>query len=282
MNSLEKLQENWEGFAQIDPLWAICVDSRRRDNRWSKEEFFETGTVEMGRVMKHLRSLELYPDAASPALDFGCGVGRLTRAMSEYFPDCWGIDIAPTMVRLAEEFNRDRAGCRFWLNEADDLMMFPDSTFGFIYSSIVFQHIQRTHAERYLFELIRVLKAGGILVFQVPEKEKASWVAKLRNRVGFRRRLTRLQGRKNLEAYHMAMHCIPETKIRRMLAGQPVRIVDVQLTNSSSGAFNGNLEFLDREPERGFVSKQYCVMKTGGAAMVEDRQPASPKQKAAA
>jgi SAM-dependent methyltransferase len=170
------------------------------------------------------------------------------------------------MVRLAEEFNRDRAACHFWLNQTDDLRKFPDGTFGFIYSSIVLQHIQRRHAERYLLELIRVLKAGGILVFQVPEKEKASLVTKLRNRVGFRHRLNRLRGRKNLDAYLMAMHCIPERQIRRMLAGQPVRIVDVQLTNSSTGAFNGNLEFLDREPEQGFVSKQYCVMKEQLAA----------------
>lgn len=43
MSSLSKLQENWEGFAQADPLWAICVDSLKRGNRWTQEEFFATG-----------------------------------------------------------------------------------------------------------------------------------------------------------------------------------------------------------------------------------------------
>lgn len=274
MSSLSKLQENWEGYAQVDPLWAICTDSLRRGNKWTKEEFFATGKTEIARVMTYLRSLGLFPDPATAALDFGCGVGRLTRALSQYFSECWGVDISPTMVRLAEEFNQDRSGCHFWLNERDDLQKFPDERFGFIYTSIVLQHIRRRHVERYLAELIRLLKAGGIFVFQVPERDKASWVYKLRNKVGFRRRLTRLRGRKNLDAFHMEMHCISEKEIREFLAGQPVRIVDVKLTNSSTGSFNGDLQFLDQEPEQGFVSKQYCLVKPGALPAA----PAGEKQ----
>lgn len=261
MSSLSKLQENWEGFAQADPLWAICVDSLKRGNRWTQEEFFATGRTEVARMMAYLRSLDLVPDSSSLALDFGCGVGRLTRALAEHFSAGWGVDISPTMIRLAEDFNPG-AGCRFFLNEASDLRAFPDQHFGFIYSSIVFQHIPRKHVEQYLAECIRVLKIGGIFVFQVPEREKAPLVSRLRNRIGFRRRITRLQGRRTVEAFVMAMHCISESDIRRSLADQPVRIRDVRLTNSSTGSFNGDLQFLDREPESGFVSKQYCLIKT--------------------
>ncbi len=268
MNSLDKLQENWEGYAQVDPLWAICTDSLRRGNKWTKEDFFETGKTEIGRVMAYLRSLGLPLDVRSTVLDFGCGVGRLTRALAHYFPECWGVDISPTMVRLAQEFNKDRSACHFWLNESDDLTRFPDESFGFVYTSIVLQHIRRKHVERYLTELIRVLKTGGVFVFQVPEREKASFVGKLRNKVGFRRRMTRLRGRKNLDAFHMEMHCISEKELRELLAREPVRIVDVQLTNSSTGSFNGNLNFLEREPDRGFVSKQYCLVKTGASPTI--------------
>jgi ubiquinone/menaquinone biosynthesis C-methylase UbiE len=262
MNSLSKVQKNWEGLAQADPLWAICVDSLRRDKKWGREEFFETGKTEIEQVMSYVRSLGLFPDPSLAVLDFGCGVGRLTRALSAHFPQCWGVDISPTMIRLAQEFNRD-LGCRFCLNETDDLKVFPDEHFGFIYSSIVLQHIPRRHVERYLGELVRVLKTGGIFVFQVPEKEKAPLASRLRTKIGFRRRLARLQARKTVEAFHMAMYCMPEKELRRLLVNEPVRIVDVQITNSSTGSFNGNLRFLEREPESGFVSKQYCLIKAG-------------------
>jgi ubiquinone/menaquinone biosynthesis C-methylase UbiE len=260
MTSLIKLQEHWEGLAQADPLWAICVDSLKRGKKWDRDEFFETGRTEVGRVMAHLRSLGLYPDASAAALDFGCGVGRLTRALARYFAECWGVDISPTMIGLAQDFNDDRR-CHFCLNETNDLKMFADERFGFIYSSIVLQHIPKRLVERYLVEFIRLLKPGGILVFQVPEKEKAAVVSRLRNKIAFRRRITRLLGEKTVDAFHMEMHCIGEEVIRRLLRREPVAIVDVRLTNSSTGGFNGNLEFLEREPESGFVSKQYCVIK---------------------
>jgi len=263
MSSLDKLQRNWEGFASVDPLWAICVDSTHRDNKWTQEEFFATGQTEIGRVMGHIQSLGLSLDAASPALDFGCGVGRLTRALSDYFPECWGVDISPTMIRLAKEFNLDRPACHFCLNERDDLQAFPDGKVGFIYTSIVLQHIKREYVSRYLLELVRILKAGGVFVFQVPETERSSIIARLRSAVGdVRSNIYRLLRRKSIKAYRMEMHCFPEKDIRRLFSTQPVRIVDVRLTNSSTGGFNGDLRFLDRPAEQGFVSKQYCVVKT--------------------
>jgi SAM-dependent methyltransferase len=260
-SALNKLQENWEGFAQADPLWAICVDSFKRDRKWEKEEFFATGRTEVGRVMEYLRSLGVSPDRSSAALDFGCGVGRLTRALAGYFPECWGVDISPTMIRLAREFNQGLA-CHFCLNETNDLKVFPDERFGFVYSSIVLQHIPRKHVERYVAELIRVLKTDGIFVFQAPDREKAPLLTRLRHKAGLRQKIARLQGRKTVAAFRMEMHCVPEDDVRALLHGMPVRVLDVQLTNSSTGGFNGNLQFLEREPESGFVSKQYCLIKT--------------------
>lgn len=263
MSSLNKLQDNWEGFAKVDPLWSICSDSQRLGNKWTKEEFFATGQIEIGRVIEHVLSLGLTLDRAASALDFGCGVGRLTRVLAQHFRQCQGVDISPTMIRMAKEFNQDLPGCQFQLNERDDLRLFPDGTFGFIYTSIVLQHIPRKLVERYLLELTRVLKPGGTFVFQVPESQKTPVIRQLRTKVALRRRLNRFLGRKNVYAFHMAMHCFPEKDIRKLFAGQPVRVVDVKLTNSSTGSFNGDLRFLDQEPRQGFVSKQYCLVKTG-------------------
>jgi SAM-dependent methyltransferase len=263
MSSLNKLQESWEGFAQVDPFWAICADAKRLGNRWTKEEFFATGQNEIGRVIQYVQSLGLKPWRTASALDFGCGVGRLTRAMARYFDQCQGVDISPTMIRMAKEFNKDCPGCHFWLNERDDLKLFSDGSFGFIYTSIVLQHMSRKLVERYLLELTRVLKVGGVFVFQVPERERTPVLRKLRTKVALRRRVNRLLGRRSVYAFHMEMHCFPEKAIRKLLSGQPVRIVDVKLTNSSIGSFNGDLRFLEQEPAHGFVSKQYCLLKTG-------------------
>ncbi len=47
------------------------------------------------------------------ALDFGCGVGRLTQALARHFNIVDGVDIAPSMIELANQFNRSGGRCRY-------------------------------------------------------------------------------------------------------------------------------------------------------------------------
>lgn len=258
-NSLSKLQGDWESLAQLDPLGSICTDPQKDGRRWVPEEFFETGVREIQTVLNYVQSLGLSPDWKSPALDFGCGVGRLTSALSHHFDECWGVDIAPTMIELARKFHQENPRCRFLLNQADHLRSFSENTFAFIYSSIALQHMRQEYARGYLIDLVRLLKPKGILVFQVADRN--SLARRIRNFIGVRRRMSRLLGRKVPPALLMEMHCIPENKIREILSAQSVRIVDVKLTNSTSPDFNGNLQFLSEAPQHGLVSKQYCVVK---------------------
>ena len=260
MSSLAELQRNWEGLAQADPLWAICTDPARREGKWSREEFFATGQDEVERVMECARSLKMEIDRNHPALDFGCGVGRLTRALAGYFPECWGVDISPTMIRLAKELNRDFQQCRFALNEHSDLRSFRDGNFGFVYSSIVLQHIAPRFSRKYLAELARVTKPGGILVFQLLDEFRAGKVARWRQKLGVRRRLRRIAGGRNGN-FAMDLHCVRESEVRRLMQKAGARVVDVRYTNSAEPSFNGKLQYLQSEPQRGYVSKQYCVVK---------------------
>ena len=260
MSSLEQLQKNWEELAQADPMWAICTDPARRHGKWTREEFFATGCDELGKVMQCVREIPVAIDSRAPALDFGCGVGRLTRALAGYFPECWGVDISRTMVRLAAEFNADVPQCRFLLNESSDLRKLPDNYFGFVYSSIVLQHIAPRHSRKYLAELVRVTRPGGILVFQVLDDFRAPMLERWRQKLGLRRRWNRMAPNGD-RAYLMDLHCMAEADIGKVMESAGARIVDVRWTNSTQPSFNGRLEYLAEPPAQGYVSKQYCVIK---------------------
>ena len=259
MNSLKELQRNWEGLAQADPLWAICTDPARRNKQWTKEDFFATGRKEIEAVLAYAAKIGICVDQMSPALDFGCGIGRLTRALAQYFPECVGVDISPTMINLARELNRDVRPCHFRLNEDTRLDSLPDNYFGFIYTSLVLQHIAKPCSHEYLAELIRVLKPAGAFIFQVPEKLRANPLTKVRTRLAVRSRLQSILGRQN--SYAMEMHCIKESVIRKLIAPNGARVVDVAITNSCDPSFSGDLQYLTQEPLQGYVSKQYCVIK---------------------
>jgi trans-aconitate methyltransferase len=258
MKSLQKLQRTWEGLAQADPLWAICADPTKQNNQWSREEFFATGKNEVAVVLGCVTELGVKIDRKAPMLDFGCGVGRLTRALAEHFPECWGVDISPTMIGLAKEFNRDLPQCRFLLNERDKLENLRDNYFGFIYTSIVLQHMAERYIRKYVAELVRVLRPGGVLVFQLPDSLRGSALTRIRARVALRARLNSVLGN---EPLGMEMHCLKEPAVRKVVQASGARVVDVRLTNSSDPSFGGKLRYLQEEPQSGFVSKQYCVIK---------------------
>lgn len=261
MKSLQELQRNWEGFAQADPLWAICTDPDRRSKKWSRDEFFATGKTEVEVVFSCVAEAGVKIDLHSPALDFGCGVGRLTQALAAYFPECWGVDISPTMIALAREFSEGLPQCRFLLNESDRLDTLLDNHFGFVYSSIVLQHIERPFSCKYIAELVRVLKPGGVLVFQIPDSQRGSTLKKVRARLALRSKLQSFLGR--AKPFTMEMHCIPEADIRKLVLENGARVVDVRLTNSTEPSFCGNLQYVKFEPFSDYVSKQYCVVKEG-------------------
>lgn len=167
----ETLRQNWHRFGEIDPLGAILTEAGGT-GRWSPERFFETGRQEIAEVVTLLKRVGL-PSRGERALDFGCGVGRLTQALCDHFDECHGVDIAASMIEHARRFNRHGPRAHYHLNERSDLELFGDDRFDFVYSNLVLQHMKPEYMQVYLREFIRVLQPGGILVFQLPAHQQA-------------------------------------------------------------------------------------------------------------
>ncbi|GAC1441506.1 MAG: hypothetical protein NVSMB51_21670 [Solirubrobacteraceae bacterium] len=164
---LEQLQDHWEAFGRTDPLWAILTDPDKRGNGWELEEFLATGRQEIAQAMAMLERDEVRFERRR-ALDFGCGVGRLTQALAEHFEQCDGVDIARSMVERARQLNRFGERVAYHLNEAADLSLFADASFDFVLSLIVLQHMEPRYMEDYLLEFMRVLRPGGVALLQIP------------------------------------------------------------------------------------------------------------------
>jgi len=170
---LKEVGLNWDEFGKQDPLWAILTDPRYRGNRWDPDKFFETGRSQITGVMSELDRLGVKVPRGR-ALDFGCGVGRLTQALCGHFDQCSGVDIAPSMLAQAERFNKYGSRCRYFLNQTDNLHLFPDNSFDLVFSVIVLQHVEPESAKRYIREFFRILSPGGLVVFQVPSHPVAA------------------------------------------------------------------------------------------------------------
>lgn len=144
-----------------------------RDPRWTREEFFETGRGDVRALMADAGRLRPALQTHR-ALDFGCGIGRLTSALAEYFDEVVGIDIAESMIAAARAQHASLTRCRFELNVRTDLRQFPSERFDFVLAWIVLQHMPPPLMRRYLQEFLRVLAPGGLLVFQLPAEVEDS------------------------------------------------------------------------------------------------------------
>jgi ubiquinone/menaquinone biosynthesis C-methylase UbiE len=166
---LKELQKNWEAFGNLDPLWAILTVPGKEGGRWDPEEFFSTGRQEIDAVMDEIKRLG-FKLRKNRALDFGCGAGRLTQGLCRYFKRCDGVDIAESMIMLARKSNKFGKRCVYHHNDADDLSLFPDNSFTFIYSCIVLQHIDPVYSRKYIKDFFRVLAKGGLAAFHIPSE----------------------------------------------------------------------------------------------------------------
>ena len=167
MPNWERFGHTWDQLGRKNALGAILtVDGKVAD--WNIGEFLATGRIDVGRFMPDLERLA--PDTPrTRLLDFGCGVGRVTRVFSQYFDEVVGVDVAPSMIEWAQSLHADCSHCRFVLNRAPNLRVFDSNSFSVVYSRIVLQHIRPAIVEGYIGELIRVLQPGGVLMFQLPE-----------------------------------------------------------------------------------------------------------------
>ena len=234
--NLSGLKQDWEDLAALDPLWAILSDPRYQHQNWDLGAFFLTGEHEIEGLVATARGLA-YPKIWHRSLDFGCGVGRLTRALARYFEECFGVDISETMIGLAGQMNGSVPNCRFFRHVEPNLKIFPENHFDLVYTSIVLQHLPKPEWIRsYIQEFLRVLAPGGLLVFQLP-----SWI-RLRNRVQPRRRLYRflrilgLDRRflyEKLGLVPIVMNFIPEEEVVAYLRERSGRILLVEADSSA-------------------------------------------------
>lgn len=164
----EELRRDWDELAALDPFWAVLTEQDRRFRKWRPQAFFGTGEREVEQLLETCQDVG-YPAKRERALDFGCGVGRVTRTLARYFRQCYGIDISPKMIELASWLNRPVGNCRFLTNGQDNLHIFPADHFDLICTINVLQHMSgRGQIESYISEFMRTLSGGGLLIFQLP------------------------------------------------------------------------------------------------------------------
>lgn len=166
---LDDVKADWTRLGAEDPLWAVYVAPGTRGGRWDVDEFFALGRREVDGVFAEIERAGLTPGRRL-ALDFGCGVGRLSAALAGHVDEVVGVDIAESMLATARSLGRGGDRVRFVLNTVPDLSFVESGSVDVVYSSLVLQHIPKQLGLGYLAEFGRILAPGGVAAFQVASR----------------------------------------------------------------------------------------------------------------
>lgn len=157
----------WDGLAAERPYWAVLGEPRYRDGRLEPadiREFFESGERDLARTLTAVRehvAPDFHPEAA---LDYGCGIGRLTIPIARESGHVVGVDLSDGMLGQARS-NAERMGIHnAEFVRADEFLAADDArfTFDFVHSYIVLMHVKPRAGMAITDRILRRLRTGGV------------------------------------------------------------------------------------------------------------------------
>jgi 2-polyprenyl-3-methyl-5-hydroxy-6-metoxy-1,4-benzoquinol methylase len=166
----DRIGAAWKRFGETEPHWSVLtVDDFRQDKLAANiDAFYASGPADIGVHANFLKRAGL-PTRFAKAMDFGCGVGRLTLALAPHADQVVGIDISPPHLKLAEE-RRAQTGVANVTFESiasvDDLDRYGG--FDFVLSRIVLQHNPPPVMAAIYRKLLAALAPGGVSIVQMP------------------------------------------------------------------------------------------------------------------
>ncbi|MDO6416762.1 class I SAM-dependent methyltransferase [Sphingomonas sp. BIUV-7] len=184
---------DWRKLGRDEPYFGVLADPRfLRANLTAEalDDFYASGVTDIAYYLALMRA-RFGPFAPASALDFGCGVGRLTAALADVTGDALGVDIAEGM--LVEARQRARPGLDF-------ANVLPERAFDWIVSIIVFQHIDPARGHDLLRALLARLGPGGGVTLQITIFRDARFRDAPGGRLALGDGIERLDPRKGLAA----------------------------------------------------------------------------------
>ena len=153
----------WDGRAREDAFY--FVDNRLSYRNPDLDAFWSGGREVMANLNRDL-GVEVKP--TDTVLDLGCGVGRITRALSASAGKVVALDVSPEMLERARELNPDASNVEWLVGDGTSLAGVEDGDVDACVSQVVLQHIPDPSITLgYVREIGRVLRPGGWAAIQV-------------------------------------------------------------------------------------------------------------------
>ena len=164
----ERVQKTWGALGDSDPYWSVLSDDSFKGEQFEENltRFFETGEREVRSIMDAVARLGLDVKPGL-CLEYGCGVGRLTKALARRFERVHAYDISKSHLARAREHLRLLGVDNVEFHLVEDPFVTYPSGIDYYHSVLVFQHNPPPVIKRLVANALACLKPGGVGVFQL-------------------------------------------------------------------------------------------------------------------
>ncbi len=162
--------KDWEDWGADNPYFGVLSDPKFLGHKLNTselaDEFYRSGIGDISLVMRHVSTLK-GPKRFSHAIDFGCGVGRLTVPLSKYADRVSGLDVSPSIIKTANKTTPKAFKKKIKYIVSNDALDNLPKQYDLVHSFIVLQHIPPSRGEIIIKKLVDGLTDGGFIALHV-------------------------------------------------------------------------------------------------------------------
>lgn len=164
-----RVAAQWQALGEDRAHWSVLTNPDYLPEAYegNRAAFEESGRADAAliRVFAERNGVDL--TGLAHCLEFGCGVGRITRHLADLFPQVTGVDISEPHLAHARMATAELAGVSLLrLERAEAVDALP--SFDVLYSVIVLQHNPPPIIHGLIDGLLAKLNPGGVALLQVP------------------------------------------------------------------------------------------------------------------
>jgi SAM-dependent methyltransferase len=237
VDCVAKVRSQYAKVGPTEPHFAVLVDSPESIDTVDANisQFWSTGHAQALDLLQPLERFGLTELTSKTAVEYGCGIGRLSFGLASQFQQLHSYDVSDSQITLAKKASVDAAvlNCQFHLSSGNPFAALEPCDF--FYSKNTFQHYPPPLIHQFIRNALRSLKPDGVALFQVPTFQPgysfsiSAWLAK--------------------DVADAPSHCLPQQAIFALIAEAKCELLEVREEQTDL-------------PE-GTVSNVFLVRKTG-------------------
>lgn len=157
------MRKDWDERARRNAFHYIASWKKE----WDVDEFLQSGEEDYLTLVEPILKRCRLTSVSGQVLELGCGTGRMTESFARRYAGVIAVDLSAEMLKRAVQIHRASHNILWLQVSGANLGCLKSRTLNLVFSYLVLQHLPSEElVGEYVEEMLRVLRPGGVFLFQ--------------------------------------------------------------------------------------------------------------------